>query len=172
MAVDGTTPSSAVEDEAKQQQQKSAKSNGKNPANIDTPQPLPIPELTKITTEACDSALKETTEYQHEKVSEWNSSIINTILKALITATAPSDSEPKTPAPYRFTVNSTIVQQGLIDKTAAADGTQTNAGKRGMHSASGAFWDVNRDGMWTFKYPGAEERGLDVVVSVTWFAMN
>ncbi|KAJ5226893.1 uncharacterized protein N7469_006899 [Penicillium citrinum] len=134
------------------------------------PSPLPIPELTKITTEACDLALKDTTEYQHDKVSEWNSSIINTVLKALISATAPPDT--KTPAPYRFTVNSTIVQQGLIDKTAAADGTQSNAGKRGMHSASGAFWDVNRDGMWTFKYPGAEERGLDVVVSVTWFAMN
>ncbi|KAJ5099042.1 hypothetical protein N7532_006043 [Penicillium argentinense] len=142
MAVEGTTPAS----------------------------PVPIPELTKITTEACDAALKDTAEYQHEKVSEWNSSIINTVLKALITATAPSDT--KTPAPYRFTVNSTIVQQGLIDKTAAADGTQINAGKRGMHSASGAFWDVNRDGMWTFKYPGAEERGLDVVVSVTWFAMH
>jgi hypothetical protein len=41
-----------------------------------------------------------------------------------------------------------------------------------MHSASGAFWDVNRDGMWTFKYPGAEERGLDIVVSVTWFSVN
>jgi hypothetical protein len=59
----------------------------------------------------------------------------------------------------------------MIDKSAAAQGAQSNAGKRGMHSASGAFWDVNRDGMWTFKYPGGEERGLDVVVSVTWFAM-
>ena len=69
-------------------------------------------------------------------------------------------------------MNSTIVQQGVIDKSAASEGAQSNAGKRGMHSASGAYWDVNRDGMWTFKYPGAEERGLDVVVSVTWFAMN
>jgi hypothetical protein len=119
-------------------------------------------------------------------VSSWNSTIIvspfnsppvspsnsseNTVLKALITATAPSDSTK--PAPYRFTVNSTIVQQGMIDKSAAAEGAQSNAGKRGMHSASGAFWDVNRDGMWTFKYPGAEQRGLDVVVSVTWFAMT
>lgn len=92
------------------------------------------------------------------------------MLKSLITATAPSESTK--PTPYRFTVNSTIVQQGVIDKTAAADGSQSNAGKRGMHSASGAFWDVNRDGMWTFKYPGAEERGLDIVVSVTWFSVN
>ncbi|KAJ5151894.1 hypothetical protein N7492_010189 [Penicillium capsulatum] len=143
MAVDTTTPSS---------------------------QPVPIPELTKITTEACDTTLKDTTEYEHANVSEWNSQIINAILKALIAATAPSDTTK--PAPYRFTVNSTIVQQGLIDKSAAADGTQSNAGKRGLHCASGAFWDVNRDGMWTFKYPGAEERGLDVVITVTWFAVN
>ncbi|RAL00306.1 dynein light chain Tctex-type family protein [Aspergillus ibericus CBS 121593] len=132
--------------------------------------PVPIPELTKIATEACDTALNEVTEYEHTKVGEWNSQIINTILKSLITATAPST--PSTPPPYRFTVNSTIVQQGLIDKSAAADGAASNTGKRGMHSASGAFWDVNRDGMWTFKYPGAEERGLDVVVSVTWFALG
>lgn len=94
----------------------------------------------------------------------------NGILKALITATTPST--PNTPPPFRFTVNSTIVQQGLIDKSSAADGSAANTGKRGMHSASGAYWDVNRDGMWTFKYPAAEAKGLDVVVSVTWFALG
>ncbi|KKK24876.1 hypothetical protein P175DRAFT_0498980 [Aspergillus ochraceoroseus IBT 24754] len=132
--------------------------------------PVPIADLTKIATEACDSALGAADGYEHTQVGAWNSEIINTILKALITATAPST--PSASPPYRFTVNSTIVQQGLIDKSSAADGAAANAGKRGMHSASGAFWDVNRDGMWTFKYPGAEERGLDVVVSVTWFALG
>ncbi|PKX94414.1 dynein light chain Tctex-type family protein [Aspergillus novofumigatus IBT 16806] len=132
--------------------------------------PIPISELTKIATDACDAALKSAEGYEHAKVGEWNSQIISTILKALIAATAPES--PATSPPYRFTVNSTIVQQGLIDKSSAADGAVSNAGKRGMHSASGAFWDVNRDGMWTFKYPGAEERGLDVVVSVTWFALG
>lgn len=68
-------------------------------------------------------------------------------------------------------MNSTIVQQGVIDPSVAADGALSNAGKRGMHSASGAFWDVNRDGMWTFKYTGAEDRGMDVVVCVTWFSV-
>ncbi|KAL4905756.1 hypothetical protein BDW74DRAFT_151960 [Aspergillus multicolor] len=132
--------------------------------------PVPIAELTKIATEACDSALGQADGYEHTQVGTWNSQIINSILKALITATTPST--PSTPPPYRFTVNSTIVQQGLIDKTAAADGSAANTGKRGMHSASGAFWDVNRDGMWTFKYPGADAKGLDVVVSVTWFALG
>ncbi|KAJ5794322.1 Tctex-1 [Penicillium paradoxum] len=131
--------------------------------------PIPIEELTKITTEACNDALKDTKGYDHENVGTWNSQIINTVLKALITATTPTEASK--PPPYRFTVNSTIVQQGVIDESVAADGALSNAGKRGMHSASGAFWDVNRDGMWTYKYTGAEERGLDIVVCVTWFAV-
>lgn len=93
----------------------------------------------------------------------------NTIIKALVAATTPTEAAK--PPPYRYTVNSTIVQQGVIDESAAADGTLSNAGKRGMHSASGAFWDVNRDGMWTFKYTGAEDRGVDIVLTVTWFAV-
>ncbi|RJE19757.1 Dynein light chain [Aspergillus sclerotialis] len=140
---------------------------------VETPSansPVPIEDLTKIATETCDTTLKDAEGYDHAKVGEWNSQIIHTILKALISATTPP-TESKTP-PYRFTVNSTIVQQGLVDKSSTADGQQSNTGKRGMHSASGAFWDVNRDGMWTFKYPSAEERGLDVVISVTWFAVS
>jgi hypothetical protein len=137
--------------------------------------PLPPSELSKIATEACDGALLKASGYDHTQVATWNSSIINSVLKALIVATTPEQpsttttTTPSTP-PYRFTVNSTIVQQGVIDKAAA--GSSGEIGKRGMHSASGAYWDVNRDGMWTFKYPGGEERGLDVVVSVTWFAMG
>lgn len=38
-----------------------------------------------------------------------------------------------------------------------------------MYSASGAYWDVQRDGMWTFKYPRAEDKGMDVVLNVVWF---
>ncbi|KAJ5562173.1 hypothetical protein N7461_000934 [Penicillium sp. DV-2018c] len=155
--------------------------------------PIPIEDLTKIANEACNNALPDTQRYDHENVGSWNSQIIvstttllrlrmitmtvltvfflsqNTILKALIAATAPTEASK--PPPYRFTVNSTIVQQGVIDESVAQGGALSNAGKRGMHSASGAFWDVNRDGMWTFKYAGAEERGMDVVVCVTWFAV-
>lgn len=158
-----------------------------------------ITELTSFYQQACDGALLKASGYDHTQVATWNSSIIvraknslnpvsanpkklthsstqqNSVLKALIVATTPEQPSttttitPSTP-PYRFTVNSTIVQQGVIDKAAA--GSSGEIGKRGMHSASGAYWDVNRDGMWTFKYPGGEERGLDVVVSVTWFAMG
>ncbi|KAL1995007.1 hypothetical protein VTN49DRAFT_1194 [Thermomyces lanuginosus] len=129
--------------------------------------PVPADQLTNITTEACNTALKDVTKYDHSQVASWNSQIINSVLKALIAATTPEDKPGSSP-PYRFTVNSTIVQQGFVDK----DSSSGDIGRRGLHSAAGAYWDVNRDGMWTFKYPGGEERGLDVVVTVTWFAVN
>lgn len=42
-----------------------------------------------------------------------------------------------------------------------------------MHAASGAYWNNERDGMWSFKWEGCGEggeggRGFDVVVSVVW----
>jgi hypothetical protein len=41
--------------------------------------PIPIPELTKIATDACDTALKSAEGYEHAKVGEWNSQIIVSI---------------------------------------------------------------------------------------------
>ena len=42
--------------------------------------------------------------------------------------------------------------------------------KRGMHSASGAYWNNEKDGMWNFKYEKAESKGFDVVLSVLWIS--
>jgi len=43
-------------------------------------------------------------------------------------------------------------------------------GKRGMHSATGAYWNNERDGMWSYKYE-EEEKGFDVVISVIWISV-
>ena len=43
-----------------------------------------------------------------------------------------------------------------------------------MHTASGAYWNNDKDGMWSFKYDGAEGgkgKGFDVVVSIIWIAI-
>jgi dynein light chain Tctex-type 1 len=40
-----------------------------------------------------------------------------------------------------------------------------------MHSASGAYWNNERDGFWSFKWEGGEKRGMDVVVVVYWIAV-
>lgn len=39
-----------------------------------------------------------------------------------------------------------------------------------MHSASGAFWNKEKDGSWNYKYDGGAIRDFDVVVSVVWIA--
>ena len=44
-------------------------------------------------------------------------------------------------------------------------------GRRGMHCASGAYWNNERDGMWSFKYEGGESKGMDIVVSIMWIGV-
>ncbi|KAJ9656211.1 hypothetical protein H2201_008623 [Coniosporium apollinis] len=168
--------------------------------------PPPVPEirLKQIATDACDSALSSTDSYVHSSTPGWNATIINTILKSLISETSTPDSPPK----YKFAVNSTIMQHShpltssssastttdaesnttATDSSAtpSADEATTNgssesqsgtasskprAGRRGMHSAAGAYWNNERDGLWNFKYEGAERKGMDVVVSVIWIGI-
>ena len=40
-----------------------------------------------------------------------------------------------------------------------------------MHSATGAFWNNEKDGMWSFKYDGGVSKGFDVVISVVWISI-
>lgn len=37
-----------------------------------------------------------------------------------------------------------------------------------MHSAAGAYWSNDKDGMWSFKYEAADKMGLDVIVGIVW----
>ena len=100
------------------------------------------------------------------------------MLKALISESSPSpastsdDEKPR----YKFIVNSNIIQH-LSDPKEGGEGVSMRGeggeggkkvGRRGMHSASGAYWNGERDGMWSCKYEGGVERGMDVVVSVMW----
>lgn len=75
---------------------------------------------------------------------------------------------------YKFIVNSNIIQhlsdprEGGEDGVSMGTDNEKKVGRRGMHSASGAYWNNERDGMWSFKYDGGEAKGMDVVVSVMW----
>lgn len=40
-----------------------------------------------------------------------------------------------------------------------------------MHSATGAFWNTEKDGMWSYKYEAGEGKGLDVVIGILWIAV-
>lgn len=153
---------------------------------------MPTTRLRQIANDACFAALEKVDVYEHSRTEAWNSVIINHILRALISESAPSSSSS---APFsslfKFAVNSTIIQHLNPRPTYSSTGTGTSdgggsagaelvggrtpeggaaaaGGRRGMHSACGAYWNNERDGMWSFKY---ETKGMDVVISVIWIAV-
>ncbi|KAK4191135.1 dynein light chain Tctex-type [Podospora australis] len=137
--------------------------------------PIPIKRLEQIAADACNNVLETAEFYEHTKTAQWNETIIQRILKALISESTPE--EGKQPA-YKFAINSTIVQHlvpnsQLNKSTTSTDAdaaTKKQAGRRGMHSATGGFWNEKTDGMWSFKWDG-EAKGLDAVVMIIWIAI-
>ncbi|KAF2642375.1 hypothetical protein P280DRAFT_467741 [Massarina eburnea CBS 473.64] len=125
--------------------------------------PLPTAEFTSIVDTACETALGSADRYDHTKVVEWNSTIINTILSILIEKTSVASPDVEKPQPaYKYIANSTIIQHP------GNPAEQSTAGRRGMHSAVGAFWNTEKDGTFSYKWEGAEKKGMDVVISINW----
>ena len=100
------------------------------------------------------------------------------MLKAVMSEATPEGASA--PA-YKFAINSTIVQHVVptsqLNKPAGAGAAadegaakKGQAGRRGMHSATGGFWNEKTDGMWSFKWDG-EAKGLDVVLMLIWIAV-
>jgi hypothetical protein len=121
----------------------------------------------------------------------------NSILRALISESSPAGGTPA----YKYAVNSTIIQHLVptsslnkakaaqesslptsekSDATISTSDVKTEAastdgkphvGRRGMHSATGAYWNEKTDGMWSFKYEGGESKGMDAVISIIWISI-
>ncbi|KAI0400486.1 Tctex-1 [Xylaria palmicola] len=158
--------------------------------------PINPTRLRQIAMDACQVAVGGADYYEHSKVEGWNSTIINSILRAVISESTPPGSQAPT---FKYVVNSTIVQhlvptsalhrpKGGSDTraadephvstssdaspaTATATDGKPHVGRRGMHSATQAFWNEKTDGMWSFKYDGGEGKGMDVVISVIWISI-
>ncbi|TVY68881.1 hypothetical protein LSUE1_G005534 [Lachnellula suecica] len=159
--------------------------------------PISFTRLKQIANDACQNALGSTDFYEHNKTESWNTTIINSILRSLISESSPAGGTPS----FKYAVNSTIIQHlvptSTLNKSKAtqdsssakaeesdakistsdvkteATGTdgKPHVGRRGMHSATGAYWNEKTDGMWSFKYEGGENKGLDVVISVIWISI-
>ncbi|ROW10039.1 hypothetical protein VPNG_06535 [Cytospora leucostoma] len=158
--------------------------------------PVPLNRLKQIANDACQSAIGSAEFYDHAKTAQWNQSIINNVLRAVISESTPD----KAAAPaFKFAVNSTIVQHlvptsqlnkskgtstsagstteeskdGAAESASTATATdgKPHVGRRGMHSATGAYWNEETDGMWSYKYEGGEAKGLDVVIMLIWIAL-
>ncbi|KAI1402940.1 Tctex-1 [Hypoxylon fuscum] len=154
--------------------------------------PISTTRLKQIAMDACQSAIGSADYYEHSKVEGWNATIINSILRAIISESTPSGTQ--TPG-HKYVVNSTIVQHLVptsalnkprggsevkeesprISTSDSSNATATDGkphvGRRGMHSATQAFWNEKTDGMWSFKYDGGEGKGMDVVISVIWIGI-
>jgi Tctex-1 family len=119
------------------------------------------------------------------------------MLRSLISESSPTGGQPS----FKYAVNSTIIQHLVpssvlsklhtqtvspeasseyTDASTTTSGIKTEAtstdgkphiGRRGMHSATGAYWNEKTDGMWSYKYEGGESKGLDVVISVIWIGI-
>jgi len=157
--------------------------------------PISYTRLKQIANDACQSALGTAEFYEHAKTESWNTTIINSILKSLISESSPSGGTPS----FKYAVNSTIIQHLVPTSALKAKAAQESSahptdsdakistsdvkteatstdgkphvGRRGMHSATGAYWNEKTDGMWSFKYEGGESKGLDVVISVIWISI-
>ncbi|KAK0644515.1 putative dynein light chain protein [Cercophora newfieldiana] len=146
-----------------------------------TNSPIPLKRLEQIASDACNSALAGVETYEHPKTAQWNETIIQKMLKAVMSEATPSGTTNPT---YKFAINSTIVQHVVpTSQLSKATGTSTPApaeekaptkkgpaGRRGMHSATGGFWNEKTDGMWSYKFDG-EDKGLDVVIMLIWIAV-
>lgn len=118
--------------------------------------------------QACETALSGITSYSHSDTEIWNTTIINNILGALVEETTPPGSGVSPVQPhFKYVVNSTIIQHAAASSTSSEEPKKVS-GRRGMHAASGAFWNNEKDGMWSYKYPGADSKGLDVVIGIIW----
>ncbi|CAI6338674.1 unnamed protein product [Periconia digitata] len=129
--------------------------------------PLSTEQFTSIANRACEEALGSAEKYEHEKVSDWNTAIINSILQAVIKESQSATVDSKSPPPpgHKFVANSTIIQHIGHPSEAAT------AGRRGMHSAVGAFWNTDKDGTFSYKWDGADTKGMDVVISINWIGI-
>ncbi|MCJ1404309.1 hypothetical protein MMC11_007534 [Xylographa trunciseda] len=149
--------------------------------------PISREELEKLTEDVCSSVYSGVQKYDHDKTLRWNTSVINTVLSRLISLTTKDDK----PSPYKFVVTSTIVQNIMPPKMQSAGtstaikaehaagpdasdvaGAKVSGGKRGMHSASGAYWNKEKDGSWSYKFDGGDVREFDVVITVIWVATS
>ncbi|TDZ26890.1 Dynein light chain Tctex-type [Colletotrichum orbiculare MAFF 240422] len=109
--------------------------------------PVAFNRLKQIATDACQSAIGAAEFYDHAKTEQWNSQIISSVLKAVISESTPQGG------------------------SAPAYNPKPHVGRRGMHSATGAYWDEKKDGMWSYKYDGGEGKGMDVVIMLIWVAI-
>lgn len=95
-----------------------------------------VDEVSTIIKEAVESTIGGNA-YQHNKVNQWTSSVVETLLGTLT----------KQQKPFKYIVTCTIMQKNGA----------------GLHTASSCFWDNTTDGSCTVRW---ENKSMYCIVSV------
>lgn len=124
--------------------------------------------ISKIVADRVRDILPASTAYQHNKVSAWTQTIIESILAQLTTAKHASDA--RTAKIRTFWANAKITttvdavaEENTDGNTTAADNKQQykyivtcvimqKPSQTGMHAASSCFWDSERDGSFVYRH--------------------
>ncbi|KAI9701565.1 MAG: hypothetical protein M1836_001621 [Candelina mexicana] len=136
---------------------------------------LNFPKLTVQPTQntILQSLIRETS--SRNNVPPYKYAVNSTIIQHVAPTASSSSLKPAAPPSSVSDFVTKKEEDALDEKGSVAEAAQTSAaqssGRRGMHSATGAYWNNERDGMWNFKYEAIENRGLDVVVSIIWIAI-
>ncbi|KAJ2982777.1 hypothetical protein NQ176_g1160 [Zarea fungicola] len=69
--------------------------------------PVAFNRLKQIATDVCNTAIGNAEFYDHAKTEQWNSNIISSMLKAVISESTPQGANAPS---FKFACNSTIVQ--------------------------------------------------------------
>lgn len=87
-----------------------------------------------------------------------------------MTSTGSGTTGIETPGatPEPATSSNDAAADAAVETDAGEASVAPEAGRRGMHSATGAYWNNETDGMWSYKWEGGEEHGMDVVLMVIW----
>ncbi|KAK9459423.1 Tctex-1 [Lipomyces oligophaga] len=114
--------------------------------------PVQSSELESICSNALSTSVPSpsTTTYSHESTSTWTSILISDILSKLTSSCST----------HKFIVYATFVHSppaGLTGQTA-------------VYTAAGAYWDADKDGLWTWSHTLGKENDIHVIVTVTWIA--
>jgi hypothetical protein len=94
----------------------------------------------------------------------------STIIQHLVPTSALKAKAAQEPSAHSTDGDAKISTSDVKTEATSTDG-KPHVGRRGMHSATGAYWNEKTDGMWSFKYEGGENKGLDVVISVIWISI-
>ncbi|KAK9447522.1 Tctex-1 [Limtongia smithiae] len=111
--------------------------------------PVPHDKLTSMCAKAIDDVITPNETFDNAKMSNWNEQIIHSILESLVSACST----------HKFVIYCTVIEREGDDNL------------RQLRSTSGAYWNNETDGQWSYNWVGGRNgTSMDVVVNIVWIS--